>query len=1288
MKEFQGTDRFVVRRCLGIGGFGAVYEVYDRERKTVLALKTLRQTDPSALYFLKKEFRSLADVTHQNLVTLYELFSDGNLWFFTMELIEGINFLDYVRGTDLISLTSDEDQNEPAQKINNIQSNELLGADEAITLLTPLPVQEAQTIRTPKAIFSTGKRTEVETIKFKDIGLHNPALIDVPKNINKIPFHLDRLISALKQLVAGISAIHEAGKLHCDIKPSNVLVTKEGRLVILDFGLATETNTLNNNQKVDIVGTPAYMSPEQGLGQQLTPAADWYSLGVMLFQVLTARFPFGGDLVAMMKEKKNSAPPSPLQVVPDIPDYLAELCQALLNPNPAKRADRQDILHYLGETEQEHHHSTLSPLEIPLIGRATHLAALNQAYQDMRSRCAVTIFVHGRSGMGKSMLVRRFLDEIKLADAQTVLLSGCCYQQESVPYKALDSVIDALSQYLRALPKKDVPTLLPEDILALARLFPVLEDIDAIAKSERKVLDIPDSQEFRRRAFTALKELLFNITQERSLIIFIDDLQWGDLDSAALLGEILRPPNPPALLLIGTYRSEEKETSTFLKTFCSSQNIIDLAIDLREISVEELSLNDAQNLALAISSQKLSTSKAAAIARESGGSPFFISELALYANSDNEDLETTLKDVIQARVAQLPQGARQLLEIVAVAGQPLPRNLIAESATDKLLALLRATHMIRTTAKSIQEEIETYHDRIRETIITNLDAEQLRLHHQYLAQSLENSSQADVERLTIHFQGAGDNEKAAKYALIAADQAANAFAFDRAAELYQLVLKLKPLTIDEAQLLRTKLATALVNAGRSAQAAQINLDLANNATTNFDAIEYERKAAEQLLLSGHINEGLPVLRKVLNKIGIKLPATPLQSLCSFLISRTKLKLRGLKFKEHASHEISDIDRLRMDSCCSASVGLFMPDVLRSLDFQTRFLLLALNAGELTRILKGLTLEASYTSMQGNRQQKRISYLLQLSNDIAIKLAQPYPLALVMFTKGVTAHFKGDWINSREYNEKAEKMFREQCTGASQDIDSTYLILFDTLYFLGELKEIARRVPTIIKEVQERNNLYVEIYMRTLPLCRVLLANDEPERALQETVENIGRWSQQGYHMTHFLALCGHVDAILYTGDGVKAWHTVQQHWPALMRSSIRRVQISLIYSSNLHARSALTAAINGYQTNALLKVVDQDIKIIEKERTILGNGLALLLRVGLATIRGKQNEILPMLESAQELFQNASMKLYAAVIRRQRGKLIGGKDGQRLIDSAESWMHEQNIKNFNGIHNMLLPGKW
>src|SRR5262249_4879207 len=145
-----------------------------------------------------------------------------------------------------------------------------------------------------------------------------------------------------------------------------------------------------------------------------------------------------------------------------------------------------------------------------------------------------------------------------------VVLAGRCYEQESLPFKAIDGVIDALSVYLKTLSSQVLSELVPA-ISQVARMFPVLERVTTMSPGKGEQ-DPTDLQEQRRRGFAALRELFTCLVKQRPVIIFIDDLQWGDSDSANLVAELLRPPDEPPVFLIGSYRTEEAGTSPFLQT--------------------------------------------------------------------------------------------------------------------------------------------------------------------------------------------------------------------------------------------------------------------------------------------------------------------------------------------------------------------------------------------------------------------------------------------------------------------------------------------------------------------------------------------------------------------------------------------------------------------------------------------------------------------------------------------------------------------------------------------------
>ena len=412
-RVFAGNERFLVERRLGQGGFGVVYQVFDRHRKARVALKILRR--PDALYQLKQEFRALADLSHPNLVSLYELLSDGAQSFITMELVEGTSFLNFVR--------------------EGLSTEDV----EQTTL--------SATTRAWAAKATTGDRQQSDAI---------PSPLDTTVR-SLAPHNLDRLQNALGQLAEGLCFLHAAGKLHRDIKPSNVSVTSEGRVVLLDFGLVTRVTPVDASQSMEILGSPPYMAPEQFRGQ-VTEASDWYSVGIMLFQALTGRLPFKGTPVDVLMEKQSRDGPAPSDRVGEIPEALNELCRQLLARNPATRPSGVDILRRIGRTGSLPALSVSSsalpiviappPGETPFVGREQHLAALADALKASSQGRTITVYVHGSSGMGKTALVRQFFKDLAEREPNVVLLAGRCYERESVPYKALDSVIDALTQVL------------------------------------------------------------------------------------------------------------------------------------------------------------------------------------------------------------------------------------------------------------------------------------------------------------------------------------------------------------------------------------------------------------------------------------------------------------------------------------------------------------------------------------------------------------------------------------------------------------------------------------------------------------------------------------------------------------------------------------------------------------------------------------------------------------------------------------------------------------------------
>src|SRR5262249_15436883 len=140
-----------------------------------------------------------------------------------------------------------------------------------------------------------------------------------------------RLRTALRQLTEGIQSLHAAQRLHRDLKPANALVTPNGRVVVLDFSLVHEVDPLApDSHHSQVVGTPAYMAPEQIRESRSSEASDWYAVGVMLFEALTGVLPHTGSLDRFWISQSIETAVDPIVVDPEVPADLGELCRLLL----------------------------------------------------------------------------------------------------------------------------------------------------------------------------------------------------------------------------------------------------------------------------------------------------------------------------------------------------------------------------------------------------------------------------------------------------------------------------------------------------------------------------------------------------------------------------------------------------------------------------------------------------------------------------------------------------------------------------------------------------------------------------------------------------------------------------------------------------------------------------------------------------------------------------------------------------------------------------------------------
>lgn len=1237
--DFIGSSRFQVRRRIGSGAFGVVYEAFDAVKNATVAVKALRHATPDALYRFKREFRSLTDISHRNLIQLHELISDGDEWLVTMELIRGKNFVEYVWGR--VNLFGADLETEP--DTHHHDADEETAAEAAAA--------------PPKQMLPSS------------------------------PADWTRLSIALPQLATGVIALHSAGKLHRDIKPSNVLVADDQRVVLLDFGLVTDTTRSRTTfESMRIAGTPAYMSPEQASGQPLGPPSDWYSVGVMLYETLTGDVPFQGPYLHVLTEKQRVDPPPPSAIAPGIPEVIDELCRDLLRRDPRERPGADEILQRLGRSNAPVLTTTPPPIA-PFIGRDRHLRALREAFDATLAGIQTTVCVDGVSGAGKTSLIRAFLERLRDDVPDILVLTGRCYQRESVPYKGVDSLVDAMHRYLSRLQPHELEALLPRDITAAEQLFPILREVGDVVRSRRRVVApvVPDQQELRRRAFAAIRELFHRLADRAPLVVVIDDLQWGDVDSAELLKDVLRPPDAPALLFLGAYRADEAQTSAFLRAFREGTVV-------RDVHVGQLSLDESRQLAARLLGDSIPDARdvASMIADESGGSPFFIDELvrsfalagetirqatARRGAMDSDARDTTIRDVLQVRLRRLDAATARLLELIAVNARPILvaalRRAFDGDDFDATLSALAAQHLVRTRDSVDGEEVETYHDRIADAAIALLSVDELRDMHASLATALEAFEGADAELLADHFLAADIRDRGAFYVVRAAETAAAAVAFDRAARLYRRALSLSSQNTDH---LRRSLAEVLSNAGRGGEAAKEFL--AVTPVSFADELELKRNAAQQLLFSGHVDEGLAVVRTLLASINIPYPESRRETIIALLRARLKLAFRGIRFRERAIADIPGDVLLRVDTCRAVALGLSSVDTIRGAVFQTRYLLLALEAGDPHRIAHALSMECGYSSVPGTKARRRTQKLIFEMRKIADRLGTPFALAFADETQGITCALLGRWREGAELLEGAEKALLEHCTGVTWELNTARLFGLRCRQFLGDVKALTVRFPTLLRDAEERGDRYFATNV-VLFSHYVYLAADEPSKASERIESAIHGWSHAGFHVQHMWHLRAGVEIALYERRGMLAWTKLAQSWRAARSSLVARVQFTRMVLEDVRGRAALAAAaeaVTEQERKRLIGIAGRAAKRLDAEKADWGRALAMLLRAGQSFARGEREEGLARLRVAEPLLAQLDMSLHAAAVRRRLGD-----------DTGTQWMTTEGIRNPGAMTRLLLP---
>ncbi len=635
---------------------------------------------------------------------------------------------------------------------------------------------------------------------------------------------IERSIDIAKAVCRGLEYAHSKGVIHRDIKPGNVWLNADGIAQIGDFGLALALDLSRLTNEGMMVGTYYYMPPEQAMGGEVSPQADLYSLGAMLYEMVAGRPPFtGDDTVAIIGQHINTPPVSPSWHRPELSPALSALIMRLLEKDPHHRpASAGEVLKALevietGNAEKVTSREEAVLTENPLyrrvfVGREPELRQLQSAFDLAASGQGSLMMVVGEPGIGKTSLSEQLATYATLRGGQALV--GHCYEEGSLslPYLAF---VEALRSYAGT---RDISELQKE-------LGPWAADVARIVSEVRERLSIPprlkgDPEEERYRLMQAVSDFLGNVAANKPLVIVLEDLHCADRGTLEMLGHVARNLGNKRLLLVGTYRDIEVD-----RTHPLSSSLADLRRlpTFSRVLLRGLNADEVRRMLAGIAGQEVPWGLAQVVHRQTEGNPLFVQEVIRYLAEEGvfvrdkgrwQPAKDTpvemripdgLRDVIGKRLSSLSETCNRLLSTAAVIGRDFRLEVLQRVAGLSDEDLFKALEEARKAAV-IEERTGTgavvnyrfAHAFFRQTLYEEIIAPRRIRLHQQVARALEevykNRLAEHAAELAEHFSYSSDSEdlkKAISYSEMAAERATSVFDYGEAVRLLEKALQVQ-----------------------------------------------------------------------------------------------------------------------------------------------------------------------------------------------------------------------------------------------------------------------------------------------------------------------------------------------------------------------------------------------------------------------------------------------------------------------------------------------------------------
>ena len=629
------------------------------------------------------------------------------------------------------------------------------------------------------------------------------------------PLQWVEVLGVAVEILAALREAHGKGIVHRDIKSQNVRRTPDGRIKVLDFGLAKIVGGSTITREGSIIGTVAYMSPQQVVGEDLDGRTDLYSLGIMMYELLTARLPFSGDQeVAVAHAILHEDPITIRELSPEVPAELEHIIfKAMMKSVSSRYQSAEEMAEDLTRFREHDRRRRAGIHEevdlianqdvydvrrerflAPLVGRGPMLDRIRGCLREARSGEGAAVCVAGEAGVGKTRLLEE-IQHICRREGARVIVSPCLFGGTTSSYFPFAEAFRHYFALRGVTSAAALQTFLFDRTPRLGGSLPVLNRFLRFAFASNG----PTSEE---ELWEVLDQLVAFIADERPLVLVIEDLQWADEASLRLFHFLARRVPRRRLLLVGTYRPEEIVTEPGEKAHPLPGLLQLLSREERfeRIELPRLRRDDVREILDRLyPAHTWGDDFPSLLYRETEGNPFFLVEIlklltservleeresrwVLHTTVDKISIPEKVFDVVMRRLGRLGPREREILELGAVEGDVFHSGTILRGLRIERMALLKALQFLEQVHHLIHAAGPQYHfdhSKIREILYASIPPELRIEYHTVVGQFLKESF-GDTEEyagiIAHNLLAAGLREEAIPYLTRAAGAASRLFA--------------------------------------------------------------------------------------------------------------------------------------------------------------------------------------------------------------------------------------------------------------------------------------------------------------------------------------------------------------------------------------------------------------------------------------------------------------------------------------------------------------------------------